>query len=131
MGDDCSETQTMRQGLSVQCCKPLPTACSQGEAGAAEEHTLPDGQRIAVRGEGVHLGELLVDQSPLGQATPSIIDCVTNACTAHPEPSIRKVALSFSSSKESQTLSVDLLYELTVCRDNNFLIVLKDYLGFN
>ena len=62
----------------------------QGEQAGEEEHLLPDGQRISVRGEAVQLGELLLDSSPLGTGLPSVVDSLVNACTAHSEAGVRK-----------------------------------------
>ena len=65
---------------------------AQGEQAGEEEHLLPDGQRISVRSEGVQLGELLLDPTPLDSGLPSVVDYLINSCTAHSEAGVRKVS---------------------------------------
>jgi len=57
-----------------------------------ESHSLPDGQVITVKGEGVELGEVLLDQRRIGGEGPSLAGCVANACLTNLEPATRKVA---------------------------------------
>ena len=68
-------------------------AVAQGEEAQSEEHLLPDGQRISVGVEGVRLGELLLDSSPLRGNVPTLVDCIVNACTVHSEAAVRKASL--------------------------------------
>ncbi len=63
----------------------------QGEAAVGESHSLPDGQSIRVKGEGVELGEVLLDQRRIGGEGPSLAEVISDACFTGLEPAARKV----------------------------------------
>lgn len=64
----------------------------QGEHAESELHTLPDGQSIAVRGEGVQLGEAVLRGKVEADDGPTLVEAVVNSCTCHSEPASRKVS---------------------------------------